>query len=342
MNRPELASQRAAVQATLDLLRQEKIRPLLPSVVLQGSGPDGDFTGGVFGGGRGGDLSTSSGRADVNLGLVWSIQNLGLGNRAQVRGRAADKKRPWSSYSNSRTAWPRKWFKPAPMVEGAQEEIPQAETAVREATITFAGTLKGLTQIRGAGNLLQPVSRPQEGVAALQQLNQAYQRYFIATNSVQPGGVSTLSRPRLSFADPGQRPAAGRGSGDEREPLARRSPIGPKRLSLAGCQPPRIKEAIRKGMKKRCRVWSSAALTHHFPAICGGSRMRSTTPYDFSDSLSLVFVASRRSGGTENRTLEQLPQYAKRTSSPELHSSGRRNRGRGSACPAPTRGISSK
>jgi isopentenyl diphosphate isomerase/L-lactate dehydrogenase-like FMN-dependent dehydrogenase len=36
--------------------------------------------------------------------------------------------------------------------------------------------------VRGAGNLLQTVSRPQEAVAALQQLNLAYQRYFTAVN----------------------------------------------------------------------------------------------------------------------------------------------------------------
>jgi len=183
MNRPELASQRAAVQATLDLLRQEKIRPLLPSVVLQGSGPDGNFTGGVFGGGRGGDLSTSSGRADVNLGLVWSFQNLGLGNRAQIRGRAADREKAVVELFELQDHVAEDVVQAHALVEGAWEEIVQAETAVREATITFAGTLQGLAQIRGAGNFLQPVSRPQEGVAALQQLNQAYQRYFIATNA---------------------------------------------------------------------------------------------------------------------------------------------------------------
>ena len=66
--------------------------------------------------------------------------------------------------------------------EGTRAEIGEAEKAVREADITFAGTLNGLLQIRGAGNLLQPVSRPQEAVAALQQLNRAYDEYFGAIN----------------------------------------------------------------------------------------------------------------------------------------------------------------
>lgn len=182
LNRPELASQKAVVQATLELLRQEKIRPLLPSVVLEGDGPDGDFTGGIFGGGKGGDLSGSSGRANVNLGLVWSLQNLGLGNKARVRGRAADKEKAVVELFELQDRVADEVVQSHALVEGSWAEIPQAETAVRKATVTFNGTLKGLTQIRGAGNYLQPVSRPQEGVAALQQLNQAYERYFIAIN----------------------------------------------------------------------------------------------------------------------------------------------------------------
>ncbi len=174
LNRPELASQKATVQATLELLRQEKLRPLLPSVVLEGSGPDGTYTGGVFGGGRGGGLGAASGRANVNLGLVWSVQNLGLGNKALVRGRVADKEKALVELFEIQDRVAEEVVQAQAAVEGARSEIPQAETAVREATITFAGTLQGLTQVRGAGNLLQTVSRPQEGVAALQQLNQAY------------------------------------------------------------------------------------------------------------------------------------------------------------------------
>ena len=93
MNRPELASQRALVQATLELLRQEQLRPLLPSVVLCGSGPDGALTGGVFGGGTNGSLNTWGGQSEFDVGLVWTLRNLGLGNRALVRRREADRQK---------------------------------------------------------------------------------------------------------------------------------------------------------------------------------------------------------------------------------------------------------
>jgi len=49
-NRPELASQQALIEATLRRLQQERIRPLIPSLVLKGAGanPPAAFSGGAF------------------------------------------------------------------------------------------------------------------------------------------------------------------------------------------------------------------------------------------------------------------------------------------------------
>ena len=183
MNRPELASQRAVVQATLELLRQERFRPLVPSVVLAGRGPDGAITGGVYGGGTEGNLNTWGGRAEFDAGLVWTLQNMGLGNRALVRGREADKEKALIEFFNLQDRVAEEVVQARAKAEGAREGIPEAETEVKEADATFMGTLNGLRRIRGAGNQLQPVSRPQEAVAALQQLNRAYDQYFVAVNN---------------------------------------------------------------------------------------------------------------------------------------------------------------
>ena len=52
-NRPELAAQQALVQATLQRLRQERLRPLVPSVLHRGAstGVTGTLAVGAFGGG---------------------------------------------------------------------------------------------------------------------------------------------------------------------------------------------------------------------------------------------------------------------------------------------------
>ena len=183
MNRPELASQRAVVQATLELLRQERFRPLIPSVVLAGRGPDGAITNGAYGGGTEGNLNTWGGRSEFDAGLVWTLHNLGAGNRALVRGRAADQEKASIELLSLQDRVAEEVVQTRAQVEGAREGIPEAEAEVKEADTTFSGTLKGLSQIRGAGSQLQPVSRPQEAVAALQQLTRAYDQYFVAINN---------------------------------------------------------------------------------------------------------------------------------------------------------------
>ena len=67
-------------------------------------------------------------------------------------------------------------------LEATAAEVNAAMTAVKEATITYNGTLTGLGQTRGAGDLLELVNRPQEATAALQQLTRAYEGYFAAVN----------------------------------------------------------------------------------------------------------------------------------------------------------------
>ena len=49
-NRPELASHQAVVLATLERLRQERLRPLIPSILITGNGtPDFLYQGGIIG-----------------------------------------------------------------------------------------------------------------------------------------------------------------------------------------------------------------------------------------------------------------------------------------------------
>jgi outer membrane protein TolC len=181
-HRPELASQKAVVQQTLELLRQERVRPLVPSVVLAGRGPDGSLIGGSYGGGSGGDLSTGGGRAEFDAELVWTLRNLGVGNRALVRGRAANQNKATIELCNLEDRVAEEVVEAYAEVEGTRARISEAETGVKEARLTFIGTFNGLGPVRGAGDQLQVVSRPQEAVAAIQQLNRAYDQYYVAIN----------------------------------------------------------------------------------------------------------------------------------------------------------------
>jgi outer membrane protein TolC len=81
LNRPELAAQRAAIQAALMNLDGAKVLPFSPTTLVGFSA--GGFAGGsnlvrpIFGG--------MSGREDLDAIMYWTIRNLGAGNIALIR-----------------------------------------------------------------------------------------------------------------------------------------------------------------------------------------------------------------------------------------------------------------
>lgn len=183
-NRPELASQRAVVQASLERVQQERLRPMIPNIVAQGrNGPNGGLNGGLFGGGPDNDTSLYGGRFDMEVGVLWTLNNLGAGNQALVRERVAQQQRAAIEFANLQDQVAQEVVQGHAQVEATAIQVAEATKAVKEALITFEGTLRGIGETRGAGDLLQLINRPQEAVAALQQLNRAYDLYFTAINN---------------------------------------------------------------------------------------------------------------------------------------------------------------
>lgn len=84
-NRPELAEAQALVQATLLRLREAKLRPLIPSVAFR-------YSGGGFGGGVNSFFGGFGPRSDADANLYWELTNLGFGDRAVARNRAAQQR----------------------------------------------------------------------------------------------------------------------------------------------------------------------------------------------------------------------------------------------------------
>ncbi len=108
-SRPELAENQALVRAALERLRQARARPYVPNLVLNynwgdfGGGPDPNppivrpatTPGGrptvttQPGFGPSGRILHFDPRADFDVSLVWRLNNMGLGNRAEVREQEA-------------------------------------------------------------------------------------------------------------------------------------------------------------------------------------------------------------------------------------------------------------
>jgi outer membrane protein TolC len=90
-NRPELAETRAAVEAAVARVRNAQYRPLLPNLGV-------DYSWGGFGGapniiatkpatlfGHSGGIYNFGTREDFGIAVYWKLQNMGLGNKAEIR-----------------------------------------------------------------------------------------------------------------------------------------------------------------------------------------------------------------------------------------------------------------
>lgn len=185
-SRPELATQQALVQAALARLKQERMRPLIPSVLIMGDGgqtaPGGYLMAGLFQANSNGVGTNTTGRSDVNVQLLWALNNMGYGNRALVRGREAEQQQMVIELFRIQDTVAAEIARAHAQLESAAIRVKEAETGVTQAQLSFAGNLKGLSETIRFGDLLVLVNRPQEVVAALQQLATAYDNYFTSVS----------------------------------------------------------------------------------------------------------------------------------------------------------------
>ncbi len=82
--RPELAQHQALVNAMLIRLKEARLRPFIPSLALRNSA-------GGFGGGANSFFGSFYGRNDADVNLFWTLENLGMGDRARMQRSAAEK-----------------------------------------------------------------------------------------------------------------------------------------------------------------------------------------------------------------------------------------------------------
>jgi outer membrane protein TolC len=185
-SRPELASQQALVQAALIRIKQERMRPLIPSLVLQGSpgsaGPGGYLMGGLFSSGVNGNANPTNGRVDVSVALVWEMQNLGLGNRAMVRESRAQEQQVLIELFRIQDMVAAEIVQAYTRVSSSNARIASSETGLREATLAYEGSLAELGKVERKGDVAIVVRRVFEVIDALKSLSAAYDTYFESIN----------------------------------------------------------------------------------------------------------------------------------------------------------------
>jgi outer membrane protein TolC len=179
-SRPELATQQALVQFTLQRLRQERLRPLIPSVWLRGvSTPvTGTLAGGVFGGGINGRIGDFSARSDFDIQLLWELRGFGLANLALIKARRAENELAVLDLLRIQDQVAAEVVQAHAQLQSAAGRLLDAENGLKEAAESARKNLEGFGRTVPAGDRLILVIRPQEVVAAVQALGQAYSSYF--------------------------------------------------------------------------------------------------------------------------------------------------------------------
>jgi outer membrane protein TolC len=208
-NRPELAAQQALVQATLVRLRQEHLRPLIPSVLLRGAStnPAGTLAGGYFGGGLNDTLHNFGARGDFDVQVLWELQNLGFGNKALVDQRRAENRLSVLDLFRLQDQVAAETAQAFAQARSAASRLGKAENGLKDAVESANKNFEGLGQTKTAGGkVILLVIRPQEVVAAIQALGLAYNDYYGAVadyNRAQFRLYRALGQPAQLLAEQG-------------------------------------------------------------------------------------------------------------------------------------------
>jgi outer membrane protein TolC len=185
-NRPELASQQALVQAALVRIRQERMRPLVPSLILEGGpgavGPGGYLMAGAFASGVHGAGNPTLAREDVSVGLVWELQNLGFGNRALVRERRAEQQQLLTELFRIQDLVAAEIVRAHAQLRSATARVTKSEQGLEEARAAYTGSLSELGQVKPKGDVAVIVRRAFEVVDAIRSLSRAYDAHFTSVS----------------------------------------------------------------------------------------------------------------------------------------------------------------
>jgi outer membrane protein TolC len=206
-NRPELAANQALVRATLQRLRQERLRPLVPSVLLRGAStnPAGTLAAGVFGGGLNEDLSHFSARSDFDIQLLWEWQNLGFGNRALVNARRSEHQLAILELFRTQDRVAAEVAQAYAQAVSAAARVAETTQELKDAVESANKNYEGSQETKQVGNTFLLLIRPQEVLQSVQALAQAYTDYYGAVadyNRAQFRLYRALGRPAQALSGP--------------------------------------------------------------------------------------------------------------------------------------------
>lgn len=171
-SRPELKESQALVAAACEAFRREKFAPFVPSVLL-------GFSTGGFGGGLGNDLESIDDRYDFDALLAWEVRNMGFGEKAARRERAARVQQARFEKLQVMDQVAREVSESHAQVEARRRQIEIARGAIQTAEDSYRRNLERIRD--GEGLPLEVLQSAQ----ALELAQRAYLRAVVDYNQAQ-------------------------------------------------------------------------------------------------------------------------------------------------------------
>lgn len=161
--RPEVAGQDALIDAMAGRLRQEQWRPFIPNLHV-------GLSAGGFGGGADSFIGNFRDRADFDAQLVWQLSNLGFGNRALRRERAAQTQEAALAAAQVRDRVAAEVVAAYHQVQFRRKQMDAAEAQVKAAAAALPLNFKGIL-----GEVLRAIEAQQSIQALAAARNQQLQ-----------------------------------------------------------------------------------------------------------------------------------------------------------------------
>ena len=181
-SRPEVLARAAAVAEAQTRGRQERVWPWLPTVSV------GYSYGGFGGNVTASDFGSLRGRSEFDATAVWSVQNLGFGNRARVRVADAGVGAAIAGYDLTTNQIRREVTEAVAAARAAATLIKTTNEALAAAEDGFALEMERIKQVQGRpieelDSFRQLLESRQEALRAVVAFNVAQFRLFVAVGN---------------------------------------------------------------------------------------------------------------------------------------------------------------
>jgi hypothetical protein len=155
---------------------------------------------GPFGGGPNSSFANGGLRSDFDLQVLWQLDNLGFGNLGRARQREAESRAATLELFKTQDRVAAEVAQAHAQAQSAARRVTSAEKGVRAAAASAEKNFRALRGTRGAEGKVVLLIRPQEAVASVQALAQAYSDYY--------GAVADANRAQFrlyrALGQPGQ------------------------------------------------------------------------------------------------------------------------------------------